>query len=402
MDNKLSNSLNLSLVLCLYLYPITSCVVYLFELNSSILNIVFKAFTFVIYFICFYRVVFYKNKLYILNISLFLLLIIYSFRLLVDVFIYDIQHELYSSSYLLLYFFLLTFLPVHNFIKSGYHFNISKFIKYSGVLLIVINLLYFFVAIKDGSSFADLFSSRINKVAEDENISVINPIIVGLNGCVIVLYSLYNYLFNSKYSFLNIIMIFLGLFNLAVGASRGPLFITILLTFFMLLIFFRSKKQGFKTFFSFVTIIFITIFIILPFVDKYDFFLFNRIESFFLFEEEIRNIIIDNAMTDFLNNPVFGLHIFDSTSNAFPHNILVDALMSCGFLGGILVVFSFIPFFKNSFKLMLNKKNYEYGFLFFILSPFIIIGFTSGSFLFFPEFWVALSLLSIKLNRFYK
>ena len=402
MDNKLSNSLNLSLVLCLYLYPITSCVVYLFELNSSILNIVFKAFTFVIYFICFFRVVFHNKKLYILNISLFLLLIIYSFRLLVDVFIYDLQHELYSSSYLLLYFFLLTFLPVYNFIKSGYHLNISKFIKYSGILLIIINILYIFVAIDDNFSLSYLFSSRVNIIGEQEELSIINPIVIGIFGCAIMLYSLYNYLFYTKTFFLSIIMFLLGAVNILFSASRGPLFITLLLVLLMLFMFFKSKNNGLKTFLSLLALIPTSIYFILPFFDKYNFFLFERIESFFSSGKEIRNIIVNNAITDFLNNPIFGLHIFDSITNAFPHNIFIDALMSCGFLGGILIIFSFIPFFKYIFFLLLKKNNYENGLLFFILSPFVLIGLTSGSFLFMPEFWVALSVLSVKFNHYYK
>ena len=139
---------------------------------------------------------------------------------------------------------------------------------------------------------------------------------------------------------------------------------------------------------------------IIPLTSKYDFFLIQRIEKFFLFEEETRNFIIESAINDFLNNPIFGSHIFDSVYNSFPHNKIVEALMACGFLGGLFMMLSFIPFFKNIYKVGFKNIYNDYLWMFFILTPFILIGFLSGSFWSMPEFWVCLSLLSINPNKF--
>ena len=398
---KLSNSLNLSIVMCLYTYPITSSFGYLLGASTSSLNIFFKSIVFLVYLVCFYRLASHKGKLLLVNIPLFLILILYSIRLLLDLSIFNISNPLYSTPYILLYFFLLTLLPVYNILKTGFYLNIPKFIKYSGVLLLIINVGYLLVTLNNGLGLADIFNSRISVVDQNNSDkSIINPIIVGLYGASLSIYSLYKILIKSKASMLCIFMFFLGLFNLAVSASRGPLLVIIILIFLLILKFFTSTKKGFNTFFGICIGYIISFFIVYPFVKQFDFFLVQRVEAFFMFEEETRNLIIESAMNDFFNNPIFGAHIFDSAYNSFPHNKIVESLMACGLIGGVFMIYSFKPFLINLYNVGFKKVNTDYGWMVVIISPFVIIGFTSGSFWSAPEFWVSLSLLSINNRKF--
>lgn len=398
---KLSKSINLSVVMCLFTYPLTSSYIYLLDINISSINIFFKLIVLIVYLVCFSHLVNSKGKLSQINISLFIILFLYSIRLLFDLFIFDISNPLYSTPYLLLYFFLLTFFPVYIIMKSGFYLKISKFIKYSGILLLIINVGYLLVTLNDGLSFEQIFASRVKLLSDDDSQkNIINPIVVGLYGVSLMLYSIYNILMNSKISLLGVIMILLGLFNLAVSASRGPFAILIILLLLMFFVFIRKRKVGFRNFLGIFSFFLIIAYVIIPLTSKYDFFLIQRIEKFFLFEEETRNFIIESAINDFLNNPIFGSHIFDSVYNAFPHNKIVEALMACGFLGGLFMMLSFIPFFKNIYKVGFKNIYNDYLWMFFILTPFILIGFLSGSFWSMPEFWVCLSLLSINPNKF--
>ena len=173
----------------------------------------------------------------------------------------------------------------------------------------------------------------------------------------------------------------------------------------MTCLFFKNQKINFSNFvknilvFGLVMLFFNLL--ILPITKDLDFFILDRIFTFFEFNSfEARNYIIESAIDDFLNNPFFGSHIFDSTYNAFPHNVVIDALMSLGFIGGVLIIIPLTNYLKNIINLFFNKTDFDYGLLLCSLSPIIFVGLTSGSFLFMPEFWIILALTTIKFKQF--
>jgi O-antigen ligase len=264
------------------------------------------------------------------------------------------------------------------------------------------------VALSSELSLVESFATRLSIASENNSsTSIINPIVVSLFGVCSIIFGVCKLLLfknNLKKFVFFSIMIILGFLNLLTGASRGPFLILLVLFVFILFRFFKiQQKTGLRYIFNAI-IAFLAIFsfssFVLPYFYNIEFFLLDRIQSSLYSDLEVRNFVVESAFNDFLNNPFFGFSIFDSVYNSFPHNIIIDALMSLGIIGGILVVFSLKPFFVNLHKVIFNKIHIEYCLLFFFMAPIVLIGFTSGSFVFMPEFWIVLSLLSINFKLY--
>jgi hypothetical protein len=402
---SLSNLTILSLLIGLFSYPFTSSIIVLFGLPSTLSNFVLKILISIIYVFYFVKTFKYKGKLRSVNLALFFLLMLYSVRILVDIFIYNIQYQYNSQFYIISYFFLLTLLPVVSVLKSGRFLDIKKFNRIVMYQILIINIFYIIVSLYLGKDLIESFAGRLTVVkTEGSAISVINPITIGLNGTISIIYGLFKLLF-FKLKFKNKLfcyaMIILGLVNLLLGASRGPLIILLLLIFIIIFKYFKNNKIN-PTFLMKVILFSFTvgfIFILaLPSLSEIDFFLLERI--IFLFDgsdgPEIRNYILDSAINDFINNPILGSHILDTRYNSFPHNALINTLMSCGVIGGFILIFSFRTYIKNLYYTIRNTNKPEGQLFFFYISPLILIGMTSGSLIFLPEFWISLSILSIR------
>ena len=195
--NKISNTLILVLVLAIFSYPITSSIFHLFNMASSELNVIIKGGIAIVYLIYFTISLIYRGNATVTSFSLLLLLALYSLRLLIDVFFYDINATDYTQNYLLLYFFMLTLIPVFSILKSGVMLNIQKFNNITGLMLIIINLFYLAVTYYSGLSLEAQLATRLNIQSVESYNTVISPISISLYGACMISYSFFNLLFAS-------------------------------------------------------------------------------------------------------------------------------------------------------------------------------------------------------------
>lgn len=242
-----------------------------------------------------------------------------------------------------------------------------------------------------------MFLKRVSIVGvEDEKALVINTILVSFMGEVLFLFSAFLLLkgwFPVKKTFI-IAALLLGILNLVMGASRGPMLGAlagvVFLFYAFLPLYLKIKRSKVYTIVFFI----IGIVILAQKVDlKENFESFNRI---FIFIENRQSIVNVKEARDyewsaawqqFLENPIFGDKIINDYDQYYPHNIYLEVLQSVGIVGAI-------PFFAglimSFFKLMRQKKDA----LPYVIIPNIIAGLFSGSLYSNVGFWISIALIN--------
>ena len=212
---------------------------------------------------------------------------------------------------------------------------------------------------------------------------------------------------DSKFRFKIILYVsfLLGLYAVAIAASRGPLFslvITLLAGFYSKNIISAVK---YTTVFLFTGILFGNL--ILNLFESYFPVIYNRTLSTLVGKSlGGRESIFDQAITQSLENPFFGdwflLDRSDATSIA--HNAFLQSLMSLGFIGLILNVILYFILFKAAIKII---KTYSiYSFWGYSTIFFMIYSLTTGGSLYIkPDFnfaFLILLIISNKSSKLYK
>lgn len=185
-----------------------------------------------------------------------------------------------------------------------------------------------------------LFSGRL----ENEKL---NPISYGHLGVSTAVVGLWLLMIRKDISLLSLMGVIVGILGVLASGSRGP-FLSLFVC--IVLICFKMKFRLIK---------FVVIFLLLlPFViaifDFKNIYIFSRVESS-MFEDDGRMGLLRDAYDIFLNNIFFGAgYIFES----YPHNIIMEAFMSSGIIGGILMVFTLILGVVASKKILnFNDKS---------------------------------------------
>jgi len=68
--------------------------------------------------------------------------------------------------------------------------------------------------------------------------------------------------------------------------------------------------------------------------------------------------LFTGGIKQFMDNPIFGDHIEERSLGFYPHNILIESLMSMGILGGLLIVGIIILSLRAVF-VCLKRQGYE-------------------------------------------
>jgi len=297
--------------------------------------------------------------------------------------------------------------------------NQLKIFKFLYLTLLIANLLLIcYIFINGAQSFIELLSGRIGLNSEDDfgtSGVFINPIQISLSGASLSIIALINLLFprNKKFYsiFVQLIILFLGMFNLFVGASRGPFISFILVSFFIFFYKFYKMKKNFNFIRNllFTILLFLTLFVIISTYRKYnDIFIIDRIEVFYdniiTNTKEDRNYIFEEALYLFKESPIIGSQ-FVIKNGGYPHNLFIEVLMSLGLFGFILFIWVIINLLKKT-GLLFKVKSVPSETIGLISVCFLVIflGLTSGSIFVNPEIWVCASLilsLTIKDNKNY-
>ena len=191
----------------------------------------------------------------------------------------------------------------------------------------------------------------------------------------------------------------LGLLNLILSTSRGPMLFAFLSM--VLLIYFHTikSKKSFRFYlgyFSKAFILLILLLFIINFLEK------NNIElgivtrmrdtkeSVESGDSEDRNLLYNEAFSMFLEKPIFGNQM-NLKSLSYPHNVILELLMSTGIIGTFIYFFGFgCVIFK-----ILNFKFYDTFFLVFVclFTVFYGLSLTSGNLYQSVESWCFLALI---------
>lgn len=213
-----------------------------------------------------------------------------------------------------------------------------KFAEYSiFTVVLLVNILGFVKNISDVSAAV--------KTRYDAN-NLLSTIHYGQAAAVLVILSLM-YLVKCKLiikPFL-VLPIAIGLANIFIAASRGPL---LQLAVAVLILLYSQIKSGRLIIILFSIII---IFLLLGSVHSIvstDALLTRLLETS---SDEERSEIYQRSFTLFVNNPLFGADVLDE----WAHNIILGAFEGMGILGGIFITFITIFTIRNIFKL--NRGN---------------------------------------------
>lgn len=406
--NRIQNYIMLVLLTTLFSYQVVTPLSVMADVSSAKVNLFIKVLTAIFYFMVLIKLLSKKILFSSRDLILMLLLTLYALRLVVDLFFYNISYEHASKPYILSYFFILTVIPVVSLVLAG---RFSKYRMLNQLALIfigAINILHLLVLLKSGADIVESFAGRMSVLSEGSSEkAIISPLSISLYGCIGINYALFKLLFYNlsvRQVMLYVAILLIGTTNLFLGASRGPMLISIGLAAITLFKFFRQFSFNGGSIFRaglLFTILLTFSYLVTPYTAKIDFFLIDRITSFFDGNKssELRNVIQESAINDFLSNPLLGSHFLDSTYGSFPHNAVIDALMACGLFGGALMLLLLLRFTFCLLLLANMRLHKEYELFFIYSAPFVLFGLTSGSMVLTPTFWVILAILSGKVQR---
>jgi O-antigen ligase len=212
---------------------------------------------------------------------------------------------------------------------------------------------------------------------------VLNSITYGQSGLVLVILSLSFFLDSTKKTKLfYLCFILLGLANIGIAASRGPLLQLFCVLGFLIIYKFDEFKYSF--FFIITLILVYWIFVLSEYL-----FIFNSVADRVINTniDEERPAIFMDSWNLFAENPIFG----HGTIEEYAHNIFLGSLESIGFLGGVLIFIIYINAFKESIKLV-RVRDTDWVALLLVMQ--LVAALTSGAIWNSFQLWALLALVT--------
>jgi len=383
----------LFLTLSLFGYAISVLISLLFNIDNELSSIIIKIFVMFlgIVFIVFYKKIFLSfNRYFIL---VFLLFALYLIRVM-GVFLADNQIVEYTSdfkfiSYLLgsiLFPLFVIFSILRNkLLEPDVLFKYIFFALFGSLIVI---LYYLFV--ESGFNF-----SRRSMLEH------LNPISLGNFGASLLLLSLYKCSYSCKKSkdFLYFFSLIIGIVTLLISFSKGPI-----VSFLVAFIIISYLKIGIRK-----TILFLIFVILIGSQLNSD--IFTNIFHIFMNMFEVLNFndsvatdeststrvsLYINSLEQFSNSPIFGSGIVELNSHSYPHNLLVEFLISSGIFGFILFFFLLGAMFYKS--LILLKNDLGYGWISLLSFQYSVSIMFSGAIYNSVTFWILMGIVFVIKN----
>ena len=319
--------------------------------------------------------------------------LIYSLRFMYDMFILDIDisPRLGGASRLSQMMFGSIIIPLLGIsvvrIKKP---NLGKFIFYAS-LLQSLAILYIFFVLYGASMEAFVSRYYVSSIFHADDLgNPIGPIVISRAGGILAIVSL---LVRGINGWVKLVCFGLGIALLLLGSSRGPLVAFGLC--FLIIAYTFIRRGGFEVIaLKIIGIGLLSAFIILAmnfFMVEINLGSVNRLMGMLDSggQGEERLYTWTAAWEQFKSSPVLGDKIVENYSNTYPHNIILEILMSVGLLG-------FIPFLIANYlairKFFSSMKGDHLivGLLFIYLFIGVLV---SGSIVTSPDYWMAFFLL---------
>ena len=217
----------------------------------------------------------------------------------------------------------------------------------------------------------------------------LNPIAYGHLGVSTAVVSLWALVIKREMNILTILGVFIGVLGAAASGSRGPF---LSLAVCVLIILTQLKFR------AIVLIAVLLMFFVLfgLFIDFDNVYILSRVKTS-MFEDDARSQIFSDAYHAFLDNIFIGVgYPFD----AYPHNIVLEAFMSSGIFGGVLMVATLSIGVMASFRVLKNK-NFSWVSLLFI--QYLLFSMVSGSIYYSNILWMLwVCVVTLSANRYFR
>lgn len=367
------------------------------RVSTTPFSIMFRALILLLSIFLCYRIIFFPRMAKLNNGMVWLLVFffIYSIRVICDLYVLDIDisPSLGGASRISQMMFGSIVIPLVGCsivrIKKP---TLGKYIFYAS-LLQSSAILYIFFVLYGASMEAFVSRYYVSSIFQEDGLgSPISPIVISRAGGLLAICSL---LVKGVNRWIKLVGFGLGIALLLLGSSRGPMVAFILCS--LLIVFNYIRKGGFEIIilkFSGIIILVIgSLFLLNQYMSKINLGSINRLMNMLDSggQGEERLYTWTAAWNQFVGSPIYGDSFVENLTFTYPHNIILEVLMSTGLIG-------FIPFsiciyyaFKKGIKLM-NNENYIVFIIF--LYGFISILF-SGSIFSSPAFWMSLALVFV-------
>lgn len=180
----------------------------------------------------------------------------------------------------------------------------------------------------------------------------------------------------------------ISLFNLFMAGSRGPLLQLVIVIIVFLLSSRKLIKPKYILLFVIMVVILMTLFPQYLNISELVFERFKETGFSSNDSDRFRAELFKSAWNQFLDHPVFGDSIETVFEGTYPHNLLLESLMSIGFVGGIMIIIIIIIAFINAVRYI---KIPYYNWLGAILLMDVISSNSSGSIANYLLFWPLLA-----------
>ncbi len=216
----------------------------------------------------------------------------------------------------------------------------------------------------------------------------LNPILFGMLAAMLAAQSLVRLLQPGNLlavKLIHIATVLLGFFNLVASASKSP--VLFFLTVLFGLMIFHSRKGNKKS-------LFLLLFILAGGVAAI--FIYGLQDMLLLLLTRFTDItddasslerweMLSGGFIQFLQEPFFGSFLEEKIWKEYPHNLVVEAFMATGIIGGTIFVLFYAFALRAAFKLL-----FVTGFSFISLSVLsvVILSMFSGGLSFSSDFWV--------------
>lgn len=244
-------------------------------------------------------------------------------------------------------------------------------------------------------------SNIVGRSAGEVSIGVL---LFGQYGATLSLLSLF-YIIQGRNNFRNklfyVIGFLIGFMGIFVSASKSPLLALMLVSLLFVIIWYGGLKG----------ILLITIPGLLLYIFFTDIiYILNRLFKSGLFErilyaievggDKTREKYMLTAINEFLDNPLFGNAILlqeFSVSGNYPHNIIVEAFMSLGFLGGIIILLWILKCVRKFYSA--SKEHFDTAWVGLLFMQYFIFALFSGNIFSNNLFWIFSILIIGVSNR---
>ncbi len=403
-------------------FPIQSAISLLLGVDSNPINIGFRIlFLALSIFIILINLLVTQQKTIKIGWLLFTLFwLMYSLRLIYNIEIEKLAYLNTDAFFVYSFAFGVCLIPSIAIYGSAKYIDYISTIKLSFWIILLSNLCIAYSILSFGNwNLSEILLSRAAvkvKIGGQEK-SIVNEITIGFFGQVLAILSIHFLNFpiykNTKFKYFLYICLIIGLLNLLMGASRGPmLFFVILFLIELYLVIKNTNNLRLLlikiAIFSFLTISF-SVPIIVQKIESGEIALINRL--FFTAEiqlndkKEEREYLIESAIRQFKESPIIGdayvtrhFYLF----NSYSHNLLLDVLMATGILGAL--IFGGMLFFIFS-KLKWIVKNIKsqpiYSSYLILFISIFLMTMTSGGLFMSSGFWIMGALILGHFNNQY-